>query len=1522
MRKLFTLAAVCCMLLVTLQVKAAFSNGVVIKISGTELNDADAADVFGDTKGSYDQATNTLTLNSWVNVSDYKKLFIDCKSMTSPMDFTIKVIGKCQTDVSASAYEENPPIRFIGATGKGLIIEGDENAELRISAGGSGYFNCAITCRSSYTDSKYYPVTIKGGMTLIAQNKYTKSSTYPVIECDRLSINNSEVRLETGNPYQTTGALYCNSGEAVALEGDIAVFPASRLQDKYEVRKVGEKYPVWINGYQLNSLTSELVNSDMEAVVYGHIKYDATNRTLYLDNYFQLDARNTAAGAAIVIDDQVNTTDPVIIKSDAALKKITAYGANNNGLLIKSPAKMDLSGTTMNIKSNFASGILLQNKLEVSSSFGTGQLNAEGASGIKGDGAAAEFAPSSIEVQATGSEAGHSFYGFKYTPDNERWKSGQDWSETKQSAVDGSDNAIGSSTVAEIYQEEYIIMAISEPAGVGSFTATLDGSAITLPYKYNEDDVTLTIKAASANPKYEFYKWLDEDVTDAERTKDIYSAQNCYWQAKYRRLVDTNLKYFLIEGHTVKFWAANSKFKGMLSDLDNLNISYDINSATYAEVSDEGRLYFVAWDGGTYYGIQYVTFDGADLGTIVKDLVAPSSAYENIIDIAYSETDAAIYAVAQTSIGWGLYKFPVDGSPYTAFDFSENPNMLAFAIDNSNTMYGINADNDLYKYSISGSNVVMTKIGTLADLTLEASEPTKTAMTFDPVTNELIAQVYTSSMDDRQTILIDPTTAKWEMINERDLAAAALFAIPPVLPKYKITIKSNDVALGTVDPACVDKLYKQGAKINVTATPTEYGVFKSWSDGGAQNHQIDVTGDMTYVATFEADPENTPYPIWINGKRLTSKNSVSIVGPNSDFGLDAGGVIAYDNESKTLTLTNATITASGTAPAAIQIEGAAGSKTSALQIAINGTCKLKGPAGVQLSYADNVTFIDGKSGDLTITATTTAGIKLEDAELTFYGLIATIAGATHGIQGNASNCKLNVTGSTLTLNAVSTGTVMGIKNQTLKYCKITDPATTGWKDGNLVDGSENVIKAKVVYTRDKMLTVDCVEAKSGTFTMKADGTENFKDGKGWFENGKEVTISAKAANGYVFGRWLDDDNWNDPDNRIPATRTYTMGSSDKTLTALFYYKPKSTAKWYGVNKTQFSTFKMSDQCLTVARATAPSGTGVKTGEYVSGNWFYLDGTTVYGVPFSGNITDGEDIKGTPVDKATTTLTNITDMAYNFKNGRAYVVAGKELYYVNVSESKLDLVGELQYKGSAIAVVCLAIDENGKFYVLTPSLSSGQLFTFELKDVKDEKVAMTACGDEAAPVPGSIQMPVSSEAHSMAFDHLTGELFWGCADYMRLNNPTDCSTRIVGDIGNSRGNQGLVKGLHRMDKKVTVSVEVPERQNKWGIAYIGSTSEQYKSVIAGSKVTITAKANEGYHFDYWTVGEGTEPAATEASYTLTASSSVTYVAHFAAGEGITEISIDPTQDVQKVLIDGQIYIVRDGRIYTITGAMVK
>ena len=122
------------------------------------------------------------------------------------------------------------------------------------------------------------------------------------------------------------------------------------------------------------------------------------------------------------------------------------------------------------------------------------------------------------------------------------------------------------------------------------------------------------------------------------------------------------------------------------------------------------------------------------------------------------------------------------------------------------------------------------------------------------------------------------------------------------------------------------------------------------------------------------------------------------------------------------------------------------------------------------------------------------------------------------------------------------------------------------------------------------------------------------------------------------------------------------------------------------------------------------------------------------------------------------------------------------------------------------------------------------------------------------------------------------------------------------------------------------VEVDDSQTPKGAIINASATEGQGSIAdftsgwyaEGTELTITAVAAEGYTFVQWSDGETANP------YLLTVENgkNISITAMFCEkGQGIENIQVEGDQP-QKIMMDGILYIVREGKIYNAQGANVK
>ena len=85
---------------------------------------------------------------------------------------------------------------------------------------------------------------------------------------------------------------------------------------------------------------------------------------------------------------------------------------------------------------------------------------------------------------------------------------------------------------------------------------------------------------------------------------------------------------------------------------------------------------------------------------------------------------------------------------------------------------------------------------------------------------------------------------------------------------------------------------------------------------------------------------------------------------------------------------------------------------------------------------------------------------------------------------------------------------------------------------------------------------------------------------------------------------------------------------------------------------------------------------------------------------------------------------------------------------------------------------------------------------------------------------------------------------------------------------------------------------------------------------GTRATLTATANKGYEFLQWSNGIKDNP------YSFTVVDNITFEAQFIPATAVENVSANDDATLRKVLRDGQVYILRNGKVYTIQGQEIK
>ena len=764
--------------------------------------------------------------------------------------------------------------------------------------------------------------------------------------------------------------------------------------------------------------------------------------------------------------------------------------------------------------------------------------------------------------------------------------------------------------------------------------------------------------------------------------------------------------------------------------------------------------------------------------------------------------------------------------------------------------------------------------------------------------------------DEIRTVKVGTTDATYTAYFKEDLT-----------PTHTITVEvaKGQEAMGDVDINGGAKSgdFAEGKKITLNAKPNSGYKFVKWNDENTDASRSFTVGkeDKTFIASFEDAPMPTGYPVTIADVTLNEEKAMLVAGTDLT-GILKAGFISYDPATNTLTLNNVELELTDPTIAAILIDGDAAKAK--VNIEIVGTCKITASGvGIYLLNSSMITL----SGEGKLDIKAANGIVLDEANLTLNGIALNVDATGNGIVGQNNTEKLIVNGAHISVKGTA-GSICGLGDMERNYCSFQ----SGYKfENNQVEKGGSLATDAVVLDVWPMLTVSPVDKGSANFTLKSKNTGDTFQNKGWFEKDDEVTITPEEADNFVFARWMDDSDWKDKDLRIKETRKITKSDKDESLSALFYFEPESSNDWFGVNNDEFIKFSLGDHAAKVARASN-SLSDVKGGDYDGENWIFIEDATVNYFEFNGTLKDGEDILGKSgkIEKyCKKSISDVTDVTIDFMEGDIYAVAESKLYEITKNEAKE--IATFKLDKVETIIYAIAVDANGTMYALGRNASKeALLFTVSISD-KDANLKVVGKPENGGKVGGA----VVDGAQALAFDLSTGELFWGAADYLRIIDTKKMQTFVVGDLGQKEGKQGTIKSLHCLTQMVEVGVTVAEGQESWGTASVDGSSTTgkknqyvYESFLPGETVTITATAKEGYHFDHWEI-EGDKKHTEYKPATLDIEAEdIVYVAYFAEGEGIESITIDPTKNVQKVLVDGVIYILRDGYIYTVTGEKVQ
>ncbi|MBO4666273.1 MAG: hypothetical protein J5612_05305, partial [Paludibacteraceae bacterium] len=1244
----------------------------------------------------------------------------------------------------------------------------------------------------------------------------------------------------------------------------------------------------------------------MKYIKQGYIEYDPETRTLTLGEEFEFEQLDDYSAIDIYDEDNLNPIN-IVLKEDVKLKDASAAGKCPFTVTGLAPAIMDINGYLLDITTEKGNGIDLYNKLTITNTdvnAGLVSVSSKFGYGVFGVTTDAALTLDHCELHTIGDLG--SYEDVKTELLGVALDSYHEWSSADQVTVwDNTSNPATDLVMFDVI--ELWLRADASPSYAGN--VTFDGHDN--PYFYNAShDLTMH---AIANEDWEFYNWSTGSASNPYEVV-VPVTSNQLYVANFMRKAKTDNEWYGLEMKypTFSIQKYNEHLKGFSAKIADLTMTLEaLDGSAFAN----GDFYQVETNTlGSKISIYKSPFDGTTLGA-KQAVIEDYSDHVSFSCFEFSPAHNCFYGEAMRTSDYTKVwvKVALNGSITEIKELDPSVYITAFVEKDAETLYVLDYDK---LYTMDPETGDMTLIDNLDGVVTGSFS----VLCYDAAVDELYLQT-----DDTESgiYLIDQTTAHADKVWEVEASMSSMFT---VCKMYSVTVKVADgqTTWGTVIPDGTKK-FQENQELTITAKPAKGYLFDKWNDDNTSaTRTIIVTEDMTFIASFKEDPDFTFYPVKIDKEQLYSGMPTVT---SAEIPAIKSGSVTYDPATNTVILNAVEIEATTLNGLYLGYETEA---TPDMTVIVNGTCKFKGGPSYFAFWASRIPHLTVKAGtdnpQLIITGEGIGSMYVNTFE--FEGIKADITGSLYAFHSDTELKEMIINGCNLVFNAATDATLYGPQKITYKFCSVTPSdildaeGNIRIKDNMVVDGSDNYWKGAITFTPLPKLTVKPFQEGTAKFKLES-GNEVFPDGVGYFAPGAKVTITPDPASNFKFARWLDDANWTDKDLKIPAKREFDMLATDVELTALFYLQPESEADWYGINGDEFVKFGFGDNAAKVARATN-SLTSVKGGDYVDGNWIFIEDEDVKKIPFSGTLKDGEDLKGKIEKFNDKTISGVTDVAYNIDGSTLYAVAGSKLYRITNKESKE--LATFKLDGVETSIVAIAFSLEGTLYALEAG-AEGKLYT---ASISGDEAKLKVVGKKEND--GKIGEAVTNAPQSLAFDVETGELFWGAADYIRLIDISKMKTFIVGDLGQKAGTQGFIQSLHRMVEMVEVTVEVAEDQEDWGIVYLNDdkSSAKHPSISAvfveGTTVTLKAEANDGYHFVEWVYLDGNKEKSFKGNDEETIeieASDITYIAYFEEDEqGIEEIFESSNLQIFKYVEDGNLYIIRNGQIYTVTGQKVQ
>ena len=377
-------------------------------------------------------------------------------------------------------------------------------------------------------------------------------------------------------------------------------------------------------------------------------------------------------------------------------------------------------------------------------------------------------------------------------------------------------------------------------------------------------------------------------------------------------------------------------------------------------------------------------------------------------------------------------------------------------------------------------------------------------------------------------------------------------------------------------------------------------------------------------------------------------------------------------------------------------------------------------------------------------------------------------------------------------------------------------------------------------------------------------------GDGTYAQGTEVTLVATANTGWHFVRWQDDNTDNPRTITVNATETYTAYFEADIYAIVVTASPEEGGNVTGggtypygsvvalnaIPKTDYEFLNWNDGVTTAARSVTVTGNATYVAHFVSTSTTVYSVTALSNDPTLGEVTGG----GTYPEGAEVTLT-----ANPFGDA----------VFTKWNDDNTDNPRTITVTGNATYTA----------YFEVPAMYT---------------IMVTSMNPEMGSVSGGGNFPMGAEVTIQA-NPFGGYYFDGWSDN-NYDNPRTIT--VTGDATYS------AKFSAQQSQTFTLTTTCNPMHG-----YVDGSG----NYPAGTEVTVTAVAYEGYEFDHWNDNDVQNPR------TVTVNSNMTLVAFFKAtgvGEnGEPEVSLYPNPAKESVRLKG-IEANSEVVFYNVLGMMVK